>query len=163
MTLPLDPHSEVVDERRRWLPDWYGWLTELERRLTGVDGGRLSGGAVSGAWTDYTPTLGFVGGTGITPIVTNCAYKLIGKTLYLRLNVGATYSTAPSYLYASLPAGLTSKSFQVCPCMNRQNAWACISFADGTGAVIYMWKWDGTSPFSASGQVIGVNGVIEVA
>lgn len=26
---PRDPFSEVVDERRRWTPDWYSWLTEL--------------------------------------------------------------------------------------------------------------------------------------
>lgn len=26
---PLDPFSEVVDERRRWTPDWYAWLKEF--------------------------------------------------------------------------------------------------------------------------------------
>jgi hypothetical protein len=25
---PLDPFSEVVDERRRWNPEWYTWLAE---------------------------------------------------------------------------------------------------------------------------------------
>jgi len=29
MTQPLDPFSEVLDERRRWKPDWYSWLTRL--------------------------------------------------------------------------------------------------------------------------------------
>lgn len=26
---PRDPFSEVVDEDRRWVPDWYSWLIEL--------------------------------------------------------------------------------------------------------------------------------------
>lgn len=26
---PLDPSTEVLDERRRWTPDWYGWLRDL--------------------------------------------------------------------------------------------------------------------------------------
>lgn len=29
MTTPLDPFSEVVDEKRRWKADWYSWLTDL--------------------------------------------------------------------------------------------------------------------------------------
>ena len=29
MKPPLDPHSEVVDQNRRWAPDWYSWLVEL--------------------------------------------------------------------------------------------------------------------------------------
>jgi hypothetical protein len=29
MTKPLDPFSEVVDEKRRWTADWYSWLTGL--------------------------------------------------------------------------------------------------------------------------------------
>jgi len=29
MRPPLDPHSEVVDQNRRWIPDWYSWLVEL--------------------------------------------------------------------------------------------------------------------------------------
>lgn len=31
---PRDPHSEVVDERRRWRPEWYEWLSELAKILT---------------------------------------------------------------------------------------------------------------------------------
>ena len=26
---PLDPFAEVVDERRKWRPDWYSWLARL--------------------------------------------------------------------------------------------------------------------------------------
>ncbi len=29
MRLPLDPFSEVVNEQRRWDPEWYSWLQEL--------------------------------------------------------------------------------------------------------------------------------------
>lgn len=29
VNLPRDPHSEVVDERRRWRADWYTWLAEV--------------------------------------------------------------------------------------------------------------------------------------
>ena len=27
---PLSAFSEVVDERRRWTPDWYSWLSDIE-------------------------------------------------------------------------------------------------------------------------------------
>jgi hypothetical protein len=30
-TPPLSAFSEVVDLQRRWMPDWYAWLTELSR------------------------------------------------------------------------------------------------------------------------------------
>lgn len=30
---PLDHLSEVVDEERKWKPDWYGWLKDLVDRL----------------------------------------------------------------------------------------------------------------------------------
>lgn len=29
MSTPLDQNSEVVDQQRRWTPDWYTWLIEL--------------------------------------------------------------------------------------------------------------------------------------
>jgi hypothetical protein len=29
MTAPLDPHSEVVDKNRRWMPDWYSYIADL--------------------------------------------------------------------------------------------------------------------------------------
>lgn len=34
MTLALDPFSEVVDERRRWTPEWYSFISELAARAT---------------------------------------------------------------------------------------------------------------------------------
>lgn len=36
---PLDPFSEVVDERRRWTPDWYGWITQLAKKPPPTNGG----------------------------------------------------------------------------------------------------------------------------
>lgn len=35
---PLDPFSEVVDERRRWTPEWYSWLSELAPIVSTVAG-----------------------------------------------------------------------------------------------------------------------------
>lgn len=34
MTEPLDPFSEVVDEQRRWSPEWYSWLREISQAIT---------------------------------------------------------------------------------------------------------------------------------
>lgn len=33
---PLDQYSEVVDERRRWTPDWYTWLQDVDSRASSV-------------------------------------------------------------------------------------------------------------------------------
>ena len=40
MSAPRDPFSEVVDERRRWRPEWYQWLKE---NTSGGSGSGLSG------------------------------------------------------------------------------------------------------------------------
>lgn len=34
MTEPLDPFSEVVNEQRRWSPEWYSWLREISQAIT---------------------------------------------------------------------------------------------------------------------------------
>jgi hypothetical protein len=36
---PLDPFSEVVDERRRWNPEWYSWLTGVIKDISLSSGG----------------------------------------------------------------------------------------------------------------------------
>jgi hypothetical protein len=36
MIEPLDPFSEVVDEKRRWLPEWYSWLKQLTTLISAV-------------------------------------------------------------------------------------------------------------------------------
>lgn len=49
---PLDPFSEVVDERRRWTPDWYSWFTDVASAI---------GSAGSGGITALTADVSAVG------------------------------------------------------------------------------------------------------
>src|SRR5215475_3154188 len=70
----LDPFSEVVDERRRWLPDWYSWLKLVSERVSFLfskavtynNNGTLNLGIPPGFFVDTTgrATLG----TGASPI-----------------------------------------------------------------------------------------------
>lgn len=39
MRAPLDPFSAVVDEQRRWTPEWYSWLTEVTVPIVTTVGG----------------------------------------------------------------------------------------------------------------------------
>jgi len=49
---PLDPYSEVVDNRRRWQPDWYSWLQDLTTVVNtpSSSGGTFLDGGVVNAW-----------------------------------------------------------------------------------------------------------------
>lgn len=39
MTKPLlSPHTLVVDENRRWIPDWYAWLLDVKNSVTSLTG-----------------------------------------------------------------------------------------------------------------------------
>lgn len=59
--------------------------------------------AGGGAWTSYTPTF-----TNITSGAGNFAYKIVGKTLYLRADFTAGTATANGVCTFSLPSGVTS-------------------------------------------------------
>jgi len=90
--VPRDPFSEVVDERRRWNPEWFSWLTELTTMLNRLSPsattvGSLPTPSVVGAGarafvTDATSTafhstvLG--GGTNKVPVVSDGTNWLIG-------------------------------------------------------------------------------------
>lgn len=60
MIAPLDPFSEVVDERRRWNPEWYSWLKDLERETAGI------GAAVALPDTDDSHVLAIELGSDLT-------------------------------------------------------------------------------------------------
>jgi hypothetical protein len=81
---PLDPFSEVVDTRRRFVPDWYSWLVGLSPIVVTVSE-LPAAGANQGARafvTDATSTtfLSVVAGGGVNkvPVVSNGTNWLIG-------------------------------------------------------------------------------------
>jgi hypothetical protein len=83
----LDPFAALVDESRRWTPDWYGWADKLSRMVlepctvaqlpaAGTNVG------VRGFVTDATAT-GFMsvatgGGANKVPVVSNGTNWIIG-------------------------------------------------------------------------------------
>ena len=84
---PLNALSEVVDERRRWTPDWYDWLVEFSAPTPVVKVANLPSAAGQGtgarAWvTDATATtfLSVVAGGGLNrvPVVSDGTNWLIG-------------------------------------------------------------------------------------
>jgi hypothetical protein len=70
--------------------------------------GRLDVGTLNettgAAWTAYTPTLSVNSGTISSPTITLAKYRIMGKTLFLNIAVGATIASgSPGVLYATLP------------------------------------------------------------
>lgn len=61
--------------------------------------------AIEAAWTAYTPTV-----TAVSSPTVEAAYKLIGKTLFLRVTFtgGTSNAAGPATITVSLPAGLTA-------------------------------------------------------
>jgi hypothetical protein len=68
-TQALDPFSEVVDEGRRWTPDWYSFISTLSRTGTVADLPRGVAAGERAFVTDATAiTFGSaVAGGGSTP------------------------------------------------------------------------------------------------
>lgn len=88
--------------------------TSLRQHAAGTDWvhGPLASDLVwSGAWTDYTPVWA---GTGITQgdATIKGAYRLVGKTLHLRIHFtfGSTSAASAGGFSFSLPAGLVGKT-----------------------------------------------------
>lgn|SRR5262245_30816902 len=95
---PRDPFSMVVDERRRWDPEWYTWLKELTTELNRISGivdlattativsslpvASTAGAGARAFVTDATATtfLSVVAGGGTTavPVVSDGTNWLIG-------------------------------------------------------------------------------------
>lgn len=83
---PLDPFSEVVNENRRWTPEWYSWLAGLSP-FVGTVAELPPASTVPGARafvTDATPPTTFLstlsggGGTNKVPVVSDGTDWLIG-------------------------------------------------------------------------------------
>jgi hypothetical protein len=86
MTKLLDPFSEVVDEQRRWIPDWYKWLQGVADppriKVAGLPpAARLGPGARAFA-TDATVTTFATavvgGGTNFVPVYSDGTVWRIG-------------------------------------------------------------------------------------
>jgi hypothetical protein len=61
------------------------------------------------AWTDYTPTITVDAGTIGTPTIVLARYRILGKTLFLQLNVTVSVTSgAPSEIRCTLPDGRVS-------------------------------------------------------
>ncbi len=83
---PLNAFSEVVDENRRWNPDWYRWLGDLSipivGKVTDLPPAAQEGTGARGFVTDATATtfLSVVAGGGANkvPVVSDGTNWLIG-------------------------------------------------------------------------------------
>ena len=128
-------------------PTTSGMTADAASTIGGVSGTSLA--ADRTAWTAYTPTL-----TNITGGTVVGAYKLIGKTLYLRVHVTAGTYTANTVATYSLPAGLTSIG-QIQPLAAKEVA----SIVGANATVV------NTAVSAAAGNsaINNVTGVIEVA
>jgi len=110
MTLeaPRDPFSEVVDERRRWMPDWYSWLQTLisgiNTEIAGLNTGSLSD-YTEGTWV---PTITFDTPGDLSVVYTTQfgIYRKIGTLIHVAFNIATstfTHTTAAGNLHISLP------------------------------------------------------------
>lgn len=83
---PLDPFSLVVDEQRKWTPDWYQWLNDLSGMVTpGSSGGALS-------WIRFTSPAAIKQGLNVGSYIDG---------IHLIINPGTLSDAGGNFIYSS--------------------------------------------------------------
>lgn len=115
-------------------------------------------GTSTGAWTTYTPSISYNGGSGVvTNSDTRGEYLQIGKTIWFRLQINTSYTTPPGSVNFTLPVGvaLNANSFSGLNYNAYQALVAFVSGGNGYGSILL---YNGATPFTASGQYLIITG-----
>jgi hypothetical protein len=117
-------------------------------------------GVDNSSWTPYVPiTIGILGGG--TTISTDCAFKQIGKTVFVRISFVVAISGLSAYMTVSLPTVPTSDNqtfafSYINPTVF--NVGACQAY--GAGPVINLYPVAGGN-FAVANCTVWINGVYE--
>lgn len=112
-----------------------------------------------GAWTSYTPTF-----TNVTGGVCTAYYRLVGKTVDIRVVMSAGSATAAGSIQISLPAGMAAAGTHVVPA-TRTNAALILALASAAGSTtITVYQDANGANWSAGGtvQYVRLTGRIEI-
>lgn len=113
-----------------------------------------------GAWTSYTPTF-----TNVTGGVCTAYYRLVGKTVDIRVVMSAGSATAAGSIQISLPAGMAAAGTQVVPA-TRTNAALILALASAAGSTTITVYQDANGANWSAGsnnvQYVRLTGRIEI-
>ena len=97
ITEPLDPFSEVVDERRKWNPEWYSWLKTF---VSETIGSFAADPVEQGTWIPVI-TFPVLGDLSVAYSLQVGAYRKIGTLVWVRFDIATstfTHTTASGTL-----------------------------------------------------------------
>jgi hypothetical protein len=115
-----------------------------------------------GPWTAYTPTLGC--GTGsLTSATGSGRYQLIGKTLYIGVNIAITTNgTCATSLTFTLPSGLTTQTSFAMMGKDFNVGTLDIAYVSGAGSTLTSVNATTAAYPYVNGSSVTYNGVVEV-
>jgi parallel beta-helix repeat protein len=136
-------------------------LAELQ---TDIDT-RLVATTATAAWTTFTPTFTFTGGT--SPSVANNvgAYLQVGKTLHFRIKGDVSFSAAPTKTEITLPNSLSAITgqIQILAGRNASQGYMLQGISQpGSATKVEIRRYENSAPVTSTGDQIAISGIIEV-
>lgn len=117
------------------------------------------------SFVSFSPVVTFTGGT--SPVAGSLvgSYRRHRKNLYFRASFSVSYSVAPTIIQMTIPGALSSITGQVQTVIGRNvsQGYALQGFSQvGVPTRLVLTKVDNNVPVTASGDVLEINGWIEV-
>ena len=133
---------------------------EVTGTLPVANGGTGSTGA---AWTTFSASVTFTGGSGTSASNIASAYLQIGKLLFVRYGFSVSWSSAPTSITVALPNSNTSLVAYQGGCgRNTSQGYMLQTICAAASANVSIFKYDNTAPFTASGDALAITMCIEV-
>lgn len=108
--------------------------------------------ATPGAWTSWTPTVAGYTGTIGTVTINAAKYMTVGKLVVARVDVTFAPGTAATGITITLPStAVAAKSGNATGIETNVTGWTLGGNNDTTGRM-YITKYDGTAPWSGTGN-----------
>ena len=148
---------QTLSNKTLTAPAINGGILDAASTIDGISGTQIAAdhatlAGLSNAWTSFTPTM--VDGTWA---VTSAAYRLVGKTLQVRISATKTGTAISTVGWATLPASLTAKGNQALAAAVGSNlAQANIEVPNGSNTINLNLSG------AAGGATVHCSGVIEV-
>lgn len=117
----------------------------------------------SSAWTTFSASVTFTGGTGTSATNLASAYLQIGKLLFVRFGFSVAWSSAPTSITVALPNSNTAKVAYQGGCgRNTSQGYMLQAVCAASSANVSVFKYDNTAPFTTTGDALAITMCIEV-
>lgn len=134
--------------------------------LTNCTGLPMTTGLTGSAWTTFDAAsvgVSFTGGTGTSATNVSSAYIVIGKVMHVRWGFSIAFSSAPSVMKVTLPGSKTAhSSYIIGQGRNTAQGYMLQLVTSVSTESVSVFKYDGTAPFTATGDYFSLSLTLEI-